>query len=124
MILLLKRASEGSWAGQLFLPGGVVDAGELPVQGAARELAEEAGLVPTSDLTLVGLYELPGFPMPALMVSYACTVGDGEPVLSHEHTASRWVEPEQMRDALAGETGFLGDIRADVERYIAWRARR
>lgn len=89
-----------------------------------RELAEEAGLVPTSALTLIGLYELPGFPMPALMISYACTVGDGEPVLSHEHTDSRWVDPERFRDALAGQTGFVGDIRADVERFLAWRARR
>lgn len=89
-----------------------------------RELAEEAGLVPTSPVTLIGLYELPGFPTAALMVSYACTVGDGEVVLSHEHHESRWVEPERMRDALAGATGFLGDIREDVERYIAWRARR
>jgi ADP-ribose pyrophosphatase YjhB (NUDIX family) len=101
-----------------------VDEGELPEAGAIRELAEEAGLVPTSALTLIGLYELPGFAVPALMISYACTVGDGEPVISHEHTASRWVEPQRMRDALAGETGFLGDIRADVERYLAWRARR
>ena len=69
------------------------------------------------------MFELPGG-HPALMISYACTVGDGEAVLSHEHPASRWVEPEQMRDALAGSTGFLGDIRADVERYIAWRAHR
>ena len=58
------------------------------------------------------------------MVSYACTVGDAEPLLSHEHTASRWIEPEAFRDALAGNTGFLGDIHADIERYIAWRSRR
>lgn len=106
------------------MPGGAVDAGELPEAGAVRELAEEAGLVPTSAMTLIGLYELPGYEIPALMVSYACTVGDGEPVLSHEHTALRWVEPERFRDQLAGQTGFLDDIRADVERFIAWRAKR
>lgn len=80
--------------------------------------------MPTSALTLIGLYELPGFPVPALMASYACTVGDGEPVLSHEHTDHRWIAPERFRDALAGQTGFVGDIRRDVERYLAWRARR
>ena len=106
------------------MPGGTVDAGELPEAGAVRELAEEAGIVPTSALTLIGVYELPGFPMPALMISYACTVGDGEPVLSHEHTEMRWVDPERFRDRLAGQTGFLGDIRADLERYLWWRAHR
>ena len=80
--------------------------------------------MPTSPLTLIGVYELPGFPMPALMISYACTVGDGEPVLSHEHTDMRWVDPARFRDALAGNDGFFGDIHADVERYIAWRALR
>lgn len=102
----------------------MVDEGELPETGAIRELAEEAGLVATSPMTLIGLYDLPGFPTPALMVSYACTVGDDEVVISHEHTGSRWAEPERMRDALADATGFLGDIRDDVDRYLAWRARR
>jgi 8-oxo-dGTP pyrophosphatase MutT (NUDIX family) len=106
------------------VPGGAVDEGELPEAGAIRELAEEAGLVPTSAMTLIGLYELPTMGAPALMVSYACRVADGEPVLSHEHTDMRWVEPEQLRDGLAGSDGFLGDIHADVERFIAWRANR
>ena len=106
------------------MPGGVVDEGELPEAGAVRELAEEAGLVPTSAMTLIGVYEMPGFPMPALLFSYACMVGDGEPVLSHEHTDMRWVEAERFRDLLAGQTGFLGDIRADLERFLWWRAHR
>ena len=105
------------------MPGGAVDVGELPEAGAVRELAEEAGIVPTSALTLIGVYELPG-PAPALLISYACTVGDGEPVLSHEHTDLRWVDPERFRDRLVGQTGFFGDIRADLERYLSWRAHR
>ena len=123
-ILLLLRAAGGSYEGQWFLPGGTVDEGELPERAAVRELEEEAGLVPTSPMTLIGLYELPGFPVPALMVSYACTVDDRDVVISREHLDFRWSEPERMRDALSGTTGFLGDIHADVERYLAWRSRR
>ena len=58
------------------------------------------------------------------MISYACSVDDTEPTISDEHTGARWIRPEEMRDALAGGTGFLGDIRSDVERFIAWRAHR
>lgn len=129
-ILLLLRTSGGSHGGEWFLPGGAVDEGEYPEAGAVRELAEESGLVPTSPLTLIGLYRLPGYAIPALMVSYACTVGDAEIVLApDEHTESRWVEPEEMRAEVdvrvaADPSGFLADIRADVDRYIAWRARR
>ena len=102
----------------------------------ARRMAEERanpqylpdvelppGIVPTSAMTLIGVYELPGA-TPSLLISYACTVGDGEAVLSHEHTDLRWVDPERFRERLVGQTGFLGDIRADLERYLWWRAHR
>jgi hypothetical protein len=40
-ILLLQRAEGSAMAGQWFLPGGFVEAGELPEEGARRELFEE-----------------------------------------------------------------------------------
>jgi 8-oxo-dGTP pyrophosphatase MutT (NUDIX family) len=45
--LLLTRRAAGmrAHAGQWALPGGRLDGGETPVQGALRELAEEVGLV-------------------------------------------------------------------------------
>jgi hypothetical protein len=58
------------------------------------------------------------------MISYACSVDDTEPAISHEHTGARWIRPEQLRDALTGETGFLGDIGTDAQRFIEWRAHR
>lgn len=40
-LLLIQRADDGLWA----LPGGAIDMGETPVEGAKREALEETGLV-------------------------------------------------------------------------------
>ena len=56
-VLLVQRGFEpfkGSWA----LPGGFVETGERVAQAAARELAEETGVVAT-ELTLLGVYDSP-----------------------------------------------------------------
>lgn len=51
-ILLIQRADNGLWA----LPGGGVDVGETPAQGAVREVLEETG-VTCEPLLLVGIYD-------------------------------------------------------------------
>ncbi|MEU1423165.1 NUDIX domain-containing protein [Kitasatospora sp. NPDC005751] len=40
-VLLIQRADDGRWA----LPGGILDPGEQPADGAARECLEETGVV-------------------------------------------------------------------------------
>ncbi|MFE2726427.1 NUDIX domain-containing protein [Kitasatospora sp. NPDC059327] len=40
-VLLVRRADDGRWA----LPGGILDPGEQPADGAARECLEETGVV-------------------------------------------------------------------------------
>ncbi|MGY1747514.1 NUDIX hydrolase [Blastococcus sp. SYSU D00695] len=58
-VLLTRRAARmRNHAGQWALPGGRLDAGETPAQGALRELAEEVGLVlePSSVLGLLDDY--------------------------------------------------------------------
>ncbi|HWH30335.1 MAG TPA: NUDIX domain-containing protein [Mycobacteriales bacterium] len=47
-------ASAGSW---WFTPGGGLDPGETPAQGAARELAEETGLVVAPEQLGVAVHE-------------------------------------------------------------------
>ncbi|MFI6926974.1 NUDIX hydrolase [Nonomuraea spiralis] len=42
--VLIRRAARGRNAGQWALPGGRLDDGELPVEAALRELAEEVGV--------------------------------------------------------------------------------
>lgn len=55
-VLLIRRRNppnDNTWA----LPGGVIEVGESPAEGAARELAEETSLKASpDDLTLFGSY--------------------------------------------------------------------
>jgi 8-oxo-dGTP diphosphatase len=134
-ILLLKRAM-GFLTGQWFLPGGALDAGESPADGARRELKEEAGLDVEGELELVGVYwsQADGG-NGQVFISYRGQVADGEVQISREHDGARWVDPHEMRgtitdefiDALAQGDQRLGAliqaIRDDLDEYLARRDR-
>jgi 8-oxo-dGTP diphosphatase len=131
-ILLMKR-SGGVASGQWYIPGGVLDHGETPVEGAIRELYEESGLRPTTKLSLVGAYPVFQYGRPFLHVSYRCEVDDGDVVVSHEHDGARWVDPDEMRAGLSDEViatlagdnsviaSLLQGVRDDLDRYLALR---
>lgn len=51
-ILLIRRTDNGLWA----MPGGILDVGETPAQGAVREALEETG-VSCEPVALVGIYD-------------------------------------------------------------------
>lgn len=51
-ILLIRRADNGLWA----MPGGALDVGETPAEGAVREVLEETG-VTCEPVALVGVYD-------------------------------------------------------------------
>ncbi len=129
-ILLLERAAGGAMAGQWFLPGGMIEPGELPEQGARRELWEETGLEITGDLELVGAYPMRIYGRDTLQLTYRGTAGPGEPRLSAEHDDVRWVDPVEMRAALTDDAiatiaqghdavrAMVEHIRTDLERYL------
>ena len=52
LILLVRRADNGRWA----MPGGVLEVGETPAAGVAREVFEETGLR-CQPIALVGVYD-------------------------------------------------------------------
>ncbi len=130
-ILLLKRAEGSALAGQYFLPGGLVERGELPEDGARRELAEEAGIEIDGELELVGCYPMHVYGYDVLQLSYRGAVAEGNSVvISHEHDAAQWVRAADMRalltddviDQIAGGDDRVVDlvrgVRTDLDRYL------
>src|SRR5262245_21378803 len=91
-ILLLKRAG-GAMTGGWYLPGGAVDAGETVEEAARRELFEESGLTPSGPLSCVAVAHMHVYGYESLQVTYAAECAAGEVVLSHEHSAARWIDP-------------------------------
>jgi len=135
-ILLLKRAAGSALAGQWFLPGGMVEHGELPEDGARRELLEESGLEIDADLEIIGCYPIRVYGHDVLQISYRGAISSTcEAVISHEHDGFRWVKASDMRDMLSDEvieqiSGGRDDVRSilrhisiDLDRYLARMAR-
>jgi 8-oxo-dGTP pyrophosphatase MutT (NUDIX family) len=131
-ILLLKRAAGSALAGQWFLPGGVVEPGELPEDGARRELLEESGLEIDGELEIVGCYPMRIYGYDTLQISYRGRLEDGvDAVISHEHDGARWTKASDMRALLTDEVveeisrgrddvrSILTHVRIDLDRYLA-----
>ena len=94
-ILVMKRAG-GFSAGGWFIPGGHVEQGERPVESAARELFEEAGIsIDPATLTLVDImsYEAGGSTAHTIIYNGSCPSGT-EAVINEEHIYHRWMTPE------------------------------
>ena len=94
-ILVMKRAG-GFSAGGWFIPGGHVEQGERPVESAARELFEEAGItVDPADLSLVDImsYETGAGTAHTIIYNGACADAT-EAVINDEHVYQRWMTPE------------------------------
>lgn len=94
-ILVMKRAG-GFSAGGWFIPGGHVEEGERPVEAAARELFEEAGIVvAASELSLVDVmsYETGRGTAHTLIYNASCADAT-EAAINEEHTYHRWMTPE------------------------------
>lgn len=131
-ILLLQRAAGSALAGQWFLPGGMVERGELPEEGARRELLEESGLEVEGELEIVGCYPMRVYGYDTLQISYRGKVAAGpDAVVSHEHDGLRWAKASDMRALLTDDvieqiSGGRGDVRSilehirvDLDRYLA-----
>jgi 8-oxo-dGTP diphosphatase len=87
--LTLTRGA-GLGQGLEYLPGGVVDPGEDPLDAAVRETREESGLV-VRDARIVRAWT---YPTPegheTIHATFVAWSDDGDVVLSDEHTGSRW----------------------------------
>ncbi len=82
-ILLSHRRDMDAWN----LPGGGLEAGELPDEGVRREVLEETGLIVVVE-RLVGVYGRPG--RNDLVFSFICRVIGGELMLTDEADGNRY----------------------------------
>ena len=88
--LTLRRVG-GLGAGFEYIPGGVVEPGEDPMDAAVRETTEECGLHPR-DVSLLRVWT---YPTPegheTVHATYVGYCDEGDVQLSAEHDGSRWV---------------------------------
>ena len=87
-ILWMRRTKDNSWG----FPGGHVEEGESPIEGAIRESREEISHVPTTGLNLI--YE------EGKVSLFGCNDGKFEPNLNDEHDAYVWATIEDAPEPL------------------------
>ncbi|HDY88800.1 MAG TPA: NUDIX domain-containing protein [bacterium] len=88
-VLLTLRAfdpQKGMWC----LPGGFIEWGECPEDGAKRELYEETGIT-AQELSLIGVYDsITGTKRHVLLIAYLILNWDGEPAAGDDADEVRW----------------------------------
>jgi 8-oxo-dGTP diphosphatase len=114
-VLLVLRGRppyEGRWA----LPGGFVDAFELPEAAARRELAEETGLALGDDVQfrLVGVYGEPGRDPRGWTVSVVYAVSVSEPAAQvaggDDAADARWFPADALPPLAFDHDGIVADV--------------
>ena len=103
VFLVLRSAkvrNPGTWG----LPGGALDEGESPRQGAARELMEEVGYTGRLDLRSGHIFTAPDF----TYHNFVGLVGDEfEPVLNWESDDAGWFDLDAELSSPSNSTGIL-----------------
>jgi CTP:molybdopterin cytidylyltransferase MocA/ADP-ribose pyrophosphatase YjhB (NUDIX family) len=91
--LVMQQRAGDPGAGKWTFPSGFVDRGEIVVEAAAREVAEEVGIT-VSDLELLNVYSAPGETV-VLIVYHTATRGQ-TPLAGDETTAAQLYSPENL----------------------------
>ena len=99
---LISRRARAPWRGAFSLPGGVVEVGETLLAAAARELAEEVGVV-AQDFRFVRHVEPIHLEEGRVKAHFVICVFAarwlaGEPGLSDEVSENLWVDPHALGD--------------------------
>ncbi len=100
-VLILKRSEGFSNPGKYDLPGGKIDPGEQPIDGAIRELFEETGIkARVEDLQIVDSYC-----SAAVNETIWCDIiyrlnltSSTDIILSSEHESSRFIDSSRLQD--------------------------
>ena len=96
-ILLSKRPKNKHLAGFWELPGGKVEAGEVPEIALIREIKEELGInINNKCIAPLSFSEFDYKEFQLLLLLYVCRRWDGEPK-SMESNKIMWVKPNMLR---------------------------
>ena len=94
-VLLALRASDpqkGMWC----LPGGFIEWGESPEEGAKRELFEETGIT-AEKLSLIGVYgSITGTQQHVLLIAYSVLEWHGEPEAGDDADEVKWFAVDEI----------------------------
>ena len=121
-MLLIRRADNGKWA----MPGGSLEVGETPAEGAVREALEETG-VRCRPVALVGIFDWrlwgSASPQHLYIIVFVCTPLDGvrAGTASHAHEAleTGWFAEDEMPDDVCP-----GHLRRLPKVFGVWRQER
>lgn len=107
-LLLIQRADNQLWA----MPGGALDVGETPAEGACRETWEETG-VTVRATAMTGVYDsrLCGSQASWQLYHFVflCEPIEGEPAPSHETLDARWTDPDTLPPLSPGHAPRIAD---------------
>nr|WP_240977952.1 GNAT family N-acetyltransferase [Knoellia sp. DB2414S] len=128
-VLLGRRSDTGLWS----VPSGILEPGEQPAEGLAREIEEETCVVVSVD-SVVSVWTLPEMTYPNgdrsqyLDVCFLCSHVSGEPAVGDgELTEVAWFDPDSLPDDLGPSArlkleralAFTGRATFDGDRYAA-----
>lgn len=123
-MLILQRAGK-TGGGIWYIPGGIAEPREDPLNAAVRETHEETGLL-VEDPELLRVWSYIGLhDLDAIHATYVGWSSSGDVVISGEHSAYDWVEPQAFLEGYWADLGaehpdatFVPEVRKNVELLI------
>jgi len=121
-VLLVRQFRFAVGAYMWELPAGSLDAGETPLQGSRRELAEETGCRAATWQKIAEFYPSPGFLSEKMTIYLAegIRTGAARPE-SDERIETRWFTPRECREMI--RSGQICDAKTLVGLSSLWDTR-
>lgn len=91
-LLVIQRDDTRTWA----IPGGALDAGEMPTEGVVREVEEETGFK-VMPVRLVSVHYVPLPSRPVVTFMFRCLMRGGEPKTSRESLRVGYVKTNPLK---------------------------